>query len=371
MSFINKYLRNFVPYKLASHKIWGVTKERRKEILKLDWNEASIPPSPQVTKRINKLVEDGEFYNLYPATLNEELLHLLSEYVQLPEENIQYFGGSDSLHEYIAKTYISVGDPVLIVWPSYDNFRLTAEVNGASVYFTPVNDDFSMNEDLIVNAIKEIEPSLVYLCNPNNPTGNIHSVEFIESMLKEFSNVVFLVDEAYAEFSGVTVKDLVTQYENLLVSRTMSKAFGIANFRFGYLLASEANIKYISTIRNPKNITTFAQEAAAGALSDVQYMLDYVEEVTLAREYFEEQLQNLCEYLQTYESHGNFIMIKCLQADIKDKLLTHMEENDIFIRKLSQSDSLKDCVRITIGNRQQMQRVYSVMVSFFEGWNKE
>ena len=114
MKFPNKYLRNLKPYKLASHKIWSVTPEKRSEILKLDWNEASIPPSPKVRERILKILEEPCFFNLYPTTYNEELHQLLSDYVGLPKDNIQYFGSSDALHEYICKVFISVGDPVIV-----------------------------------------------------------------------------------------------------------------------------------------------------------------------------------------------------------------------------------------------------------------
>lgn len=115
MKFPNKYLRNVKPYKLASHKIWKVQPEERTSILKLDWNESTIPPSPLVKERIYKLMEEPMFFNLYPSTLNEELLSLLSDYVGLPMENLQYFNSSDSLHEYICKVFISVGDPVVIL----------------------------------------------------------------------------------------------------------------------------------------------------------------------------------------------------------------------------------------------------------------
>ena len=87
MSFINKYLRNFTPYKVASHKVWTVKTEERRNILKLDWNEATIAPSPLVGERLKKLVNGEQFYNLYPATLNEELLQLLADYIKLPAEH--------------------------------------------------------------------------------------------------------------------------------------------------------------------------------------------------------------------------------------------------------------------------------------------
>ena len=268
MKFPNKYLRNLKPYKLASHKIWSVAPEQRVEVLKLDWNESTIAPSPLVTERVHILLNQPSFFNLYPATYNEELLKLLAKYVELPTENIQYFGSSDVLHEYICKAFISVGDPVMILGPSYDNFRLTCQANGADVFFSNYNDDFTFYASAFEDDIQQKEPAVVYICNPNNPTGNVHSKDYIEHLLQEYPDTLFLIDEAYWEFSGITVKDLVLKYDNILISRTMSKAFGLANIRVGYLIASKENVQFINKIRNPKNVSTIAQVAACAALED-------------------------------------------------------------------------------------------------------
>ncbi len=368
MKYINKYLRNFIPYKLASHRIWMADAEERARILKLDWNEATIPPSPKVGERLKKLIDDGSFYNLYPSTYNEELLELLSEYVGLQKENIQYFASSDSLHEYIAKLYITVGDPVLLLGPTYDNFRLTAEVCGAEIYFFNIDETFEFNGEEFISRIEDVEPSLVYICNPNNPTGTLHSIEFIEVLLNRFPQVLFLIDEAYAEFSGISAKELVLRYENLLISRTMSKAFALANFRFGYLIASKDNIEYISNIRNPKNITTFAQEAAAGVLSDIPYMRAYVGEVCLAAKQFAEEMSELSDYLRCISGVGNFALL-CLN-DMQDKpqLIEHLLARDIYVRDLSQTEYFRsNCFRVTIGTREQMERVTCAIKSYFKG----
>ena len=121
--------------------------------------------------------------------------------------------------------------------------------------------------------------------------------------MNEFPDTLFLLDEAYYEFSGVTCKDLVTKYDNILISRTMSKTFALANFRVGYLIASKENVQFVNRIRNPKNLTSFAQEAACGVLSDVQYMWNYVTEVHEAMKDFTEDMIKynsyfrLCHYI--------------------------------------------------------------------------
>ncbi len=365
MKFPNKYLRNLKPYKLASHKVWAVTPAKRKEILKLDWNEATIPPTPLVMERIDTLLKEPSFFNLYPTTYNEELTQLLASYVGVPMENIQYFGSSDVLHEYICKAFISVGDPVMILGPSYDNFRLTCQANGADVYFSYYNDDFTFDAERFENDIIVREPAVVYICNPNNPTGNVHSKEYIEHLMQEYPDTLFLIDEAYFEFSGITCKNLVLKYDNILISRTMSKAFALANFRLGYLIASKDNIQFINKIRNPKNLSTLAQEAACAALSDVDYMWRYVEEVKRGKDYFASASKRYEDYYTVHPSHGNFVLLEFKSVDNKKALLDYLAQHNIFVRDTIQAPMVYNCFRITVGTTEQMKKVMEVIKSFY------
>lgn len=367
MKFPNKYLRNLKPYKLASHKIWTVKPEEREQILKLDWNEASMPPSPKVRERIAELLNEPEFFNLYPTTYNERFMNALSSYIGLPKENLQYFASSDALHEYICKVFVSVGDPVLILGPSYDNFRLTCQANGAEVFWSNYTDDFKFDREKFEEDIYKYEPAIVYICNPNNPTGNFHEPLYIEHLLNTFSDTLFLLDEAYMEFAeGSSSKDLVLKYDNILISRTMSKAFALANFRVGYLIASKDNVQFINKIRNPKNLTTFGQEAATAALEDYQYMEDYVKEVKGAQKWFKNELEkNFSKYMKPIESAGNFTMIEFPMYEAKIDLLNYLAENNIFVRDCTQGPTVRNWFRITIGTKKQMERVFGVIKAYY------
>lgn len=369
--YVNKYLQGIKPYKASSHKIWDVLPEERKNIMKLDWNEATIPPSPNVMKRFNELLKEDNFLNLYPKTYNQELLSMLSQYINLPIENVQYFASSDAVHEYIAKLYIKENDKVLIQGPSYDNFRLTAEANGANVYYSEVDSEtYVLDEKKFKEDIKTIQPSFVYICSPNNPCGFVNSNEYLEDLLISFPGVMFLIDEAYSEFAGSSAKDLVTKYDNILVTRTMSKAFALANLRFGYLIASESNITSITSIRNPKNIGTFTQEAAIAVLSDIDYMKNYVAEVKKAKEYFYENIKKYDE-IKTFPSLSNFVLMKFKTYGLKVNFFKFLQANNIFIRELVQSPILYDCLRITIGTVDQMKHVLKIIDEFFEAQKRE
>ncbi len=365
MRYLNKYLRNLSPYKVASHKIWDVQEAERPNILKLDWNEATIPPSPLVKKRLAALIEGPEFYYLYPSTYNPDLHQLLAAYTNMPLEHVQYFASSDSLHEYITRVFVSVGDPVLILGPTYDNFRLACESQGARIEYSELSETFIFDASKFEADIRRVCPSLIYICNPNNPTGTFIEVDYIESLLQKFPESLFLIDEAYYEFSGRSAKDLVLQYDNILVTRTLSKAFALANFRMGYLISCKENINNISKVRNPKNFTTFSQEAAIAVLTDVAYMQQYVLAVKEAKQWFINLLNEYPEKLKPFAGEGNFVLIKFRETAVRDRFIEFLESNNILIRNLTHSILLKDCVRITIGTKEQMKYVGSFIQQYF------
>ncbi len=361
---VNKYLRNLSPYKTVPHKIWEV--DEKSTILKLDWNEATIPPSPKVFYAINNLLNKPDFFNLYPKTTNNELLALLAQYTELPIKNLQYFASSDSAHEYIAKIFIGEGYKVLISSPSYDNFRLTIQANGAQVFYSETDEDFEFNERNFEKDIKNIKPNFIYIVNPNNPTGNILSISYIEKLVRNNPDKMFLIDEAYYEFSKQTCANLVLKYENIIISRTLSKAFALANFRFGYILASESNINAISNIRNPKNITTFAQVAAAAALSDIPYMENYVKEVNNAKEYFTKEIEKFAPNIKIHKSYANFMLMKFKTFKLRCDIFNYLKENNIYVRNPLHSDLLYNCLRISIGTREQMKKVVDCIEQFMK-----
>ena len=365
MRYINKFLRNLAPYNVASHKIWDVPAEERSKILKLDWNEATIPPSPLVKKRLTELINNHPTFNLYPSSYNKELHEKFANYAVVPKQNLQYFASSDVLHEYIVRVFVTVGDPVLILGPTYDNFRLTCEAQGGKVYYSEYSKDFTLSEDAFENDIQRYNPSLVYICNPNNPTGNLLSVDYLEHLFNHYTETLFLIDEAYFEFTGVSVKDLIFKYENLLISRTMSKAFALAGFRIGYLLSCADNINTISKVRNPKNFTTYAQVAADAVLSDIQYMRDYVQEVNTAKIHFVNFIESLDGVLKVFNTNGNYLLVRLSEEVDKNELLKHFETHNIFVRDFSHSQLLFDCFRITIGTREQMTIVKNVIRNYF------
>lgn len=361
MQFVKKNILNMAPYKVASHQVWEVTEESRKKMLKLDWNEATIPPSPKVKEYLLNFVENESNLFLYPKTVNLDLLNKLSRYTEVPVSNLQYFAGSDSLHEYLVRAMLGDGDRVLIVGPTYDNFRLTCESQGAEVHYFYYDDEFNLDESGLKKYISQIKPRILYLCNPNNPSGTLVTRKFLANLSREFSNTAFIIDEAYYEFSGETVAADVISQNNLFICRTFSKAFGIANVRAGYLISHQENIENISKIRNSKSISSFAQEAMLAVLSDVNYMHDYVREVRKTREWFIKEIGRLSYVKNIHKSEANFVLIEFESGIKKNELFKHLALNGVYVRNLEHSPRLRKSLRITVGTRKQMEIVCGVL----------
>ena len=361
---IENYIENFHPYLSPAHDVWNMDEESKEEILKLDWNEATIQPSETVKKRISEITQNGKFYHYYPNTNNRRLIGKIGDYAGVSEANVQIFPSSDSAHECIARVWLRRGDRCGLVWPAYDNFRATVELSDAEVCLCDMP-ECRFDESVLTDFIHNKKPKLVYICNPNNPTGELVPCNIIENILDANQGVLFIIDEAYVEFSGGSVTSLVEKYGNLVVSRTFSKAFGLANFRIGYLVSSPDNIRLLTDVRNCKNISTFAQEAALAAIEDKNSMESYVNQVKEGRNYLQNELKNISYVRKVYDSEANFVMFEVENYKLKDELIEYLRKNKIYIRDIGQTGYIKEhCARITVGTKQQMTTVVKKMQRF-------
>jgi histidinol-phosphate aminotransferase len=359
--FFNKYISGLVSYKVSTHKAWE--SKNKNEVLKLDWNESTIPPSPMVKSALLDYAQNG-LMNWYPDVDNQKLRKMLADYSNVNTDQVEYFASSDALHEYIIRAYINPGDVITMIAPTYDNFRAAAESIGAKVdYFTLDEDnDFKFEPEKFESHIEGVRPKIVYLCNPNNPTGSTYNIETIDFLLHRFNDVLFIIDEAYFEFTGITASSLSEKYENAVICRTFSKAFGLASFRVGYAISSVHNIEGLRKLRNPKNISSYAQIAAVSALTDLKYMVQYVSEVNKTKKDFIDNLSKLNVKVKG-SIGGNFVLVAFgdLQVDIVNKL----EEKHIFVRNYGHVHGMGKYTRITIGTSSQMKRVINVISQFY------
>lgn len=359
--FFNKFVKKLTPYLVSTHKAWEYIDDN--DVLKLDWNESTITPSPRVRADLATFVSDGRM-NWYPDVDNTQLRQMLANYSNVQLNQVEYFGSSDALHEYIIRAFINPEDTITMVAPTYDNFRAAAESIGAVVDFFELdeNNEFEFEFDKFETHLECVMPKIVYLCNPNNPTGSEYSYELLEKIIHRFNDVLFIIDEAYYEFVGATAAGLSNQYENIVICRTFSKAFGLASFRIGYAISSLHNITGLRKIRNPKNISSYAQIAAIAALSDVQYMERYVQDVLSTKERFIENLKQI-DVRIVGSKGGNFVLIDF--GERQSEVISYLESNKVFVRNYGHVLGMDKYTRITIGTHEQMLRVFQLIRDIF------
>lgn len=338
------------PYQNGRHSAELI--RNHKKVIKLDSNESTVSPSPRVTAAIVNYIQNGPI-NWYPDVESDELCHRLAKYVQIPREFLLTFNGSDHALETVARTYLGVDDEVIQFVPTYDHFRIYVESCDAKVVNVEENSATSLADKISEHLTDATR--MIYLVNPNNPTGTLISKTEISAALEKFSRILFVVDEAYFEFCNETVADLTIDYRNLVVTRSFSKAFGLAGLRCGYLVAHPETAAVIAKIRVGKNINAVAQVAACAALDDIETMERYVFEVNAAKEWFKTRAENLG--LTVKSTPANYVLIKVANPQ---GVLDYLESNSIYIRDRSHLPQLKGFIRLTVGHLHLMERVWRI-----------
>lgn len=343
----NKTVKTLRPYDPANTREAAISKTTPVP-LKLDWNESTRPPSPNAMKSVEKLIKQNHL-NLYPDIETKRLRQSLSGYVGLSKEHILVTNGSDSALELIVRTFMDPGEVVGVPVPTYSHFVVFSKGAGLEVREIPYKDPFQVDWQRLEQALND-GVSMLYLPSPSNPTGIVYHEELVKGMAERFKNVIFLLDEAYFEFSGVSCAGLVDSYPNIIVTRTFSKAFGMAGFRVGYLLAHPKVIKHLSKLHNPKSVATLNQAAAVGALEDVEYMKTYVREVREAREWTVSELRKLG--IEARSTHANYILFHVDDPKAFDAALNKL---NCFVRDRSSMHGLAGWIRVTVGPIEDMQ----------------
>ena len=315
-----------------------------------DWNESEFPP----TNKVFEVMKSFYRYERYPDITATQLKNKLSEYVSLPVDFIEVYNGSDDALKDIITVFVDKDTKVLSYQPSYTQVNTFITTNTENYMKVNIKDPLGKHEyDFDYCRINEV----VYLVNPNNPTGKLLPVEEIEKLVKTYPNTLFIVDEAYYEFAKQSCSHLVVSHKNLIVTRTFSKAFGLASVRLGYCMGHPDTLSHIRKIRNGKAVNTLGQLCGIAALNDLDYLQSRIDEMNDAKKFF---IDNLPNYYNALDSDANFVLVKTPNSK---KLLEKMKENKILIRDRSAFENLENCVRITIGSKKQIIRVLDVMTN--------
>jgi len=357
MVIVNKLARaelvDMVPYQSARRLFASGNAEQAKSKIWLNANEAPGTGEYQVS---------SENINRYPDFQPDNLLNAYSEYCGLERSQVLATRGADEGIELIIRSFCrAYQDNILICPPTYGMYAISAENHGAGIVKVPL-----VNNQLDVTALaKQLgKVKVVFLCSPGNPTGNLLSKEDIVTAIELFKdNAIVVVDEAYIEFSPEqTSIDLIAKYDNIIVLRTLSKAFALAGLRCGFTLASKNIITLLSKVIAPYPIPAPVAEIASKALStDLDIMAQRVQSCNSIKTTLSTWLseQNWCS--EVFTSDANFILFRCINQEEKTRIFDTLVERNILIRDQSKQMQLENCLRISIGSEHEITQLKEVL----------
>ena len=316
--------------------------------VKLDANEGN----KDLFKDLIKDIGDDFYLNLYPDDNYTQLKEAIVNYIGCKIENISVGNGSSELLDLCVKTFVDTNELILSLDPTFSMYSIYAKIVNSRYIGAGEGNDFIINVDDVIKSIKENNPKLTIICNPNNPTGTTIKREDVLRIVKSTDNVV-IVDEAYMEFSDESVVDEIENYDNLIVVKTMSKAFSMAGIRTGYLIANEELVKTIEKVRPPYNLNSISALLATKALKQKDKMLSYVENLKVEREKIYEKLIDMG--VKAYKSGANFVFFSSKVDNLAEKLI----DNDVLIRKFG--GKLDNYYRVTVGSKEENEAFLNAM----------
>lgn len=325
---VRKNIQQLKPYSSARDEFNGTAK------VFLDANENPYPSA----------------YNRYPDPLQKKLKERIASLKSVKASQIFLGNGSDEVIDLLIRAYCEpYQDSILITEPTYGMYSVCANVNGVSAVSAPLNQDFELDLPLVFNTI-DSSTKIIFLCSPNNPSGNLLSKEKIEQILQKFDRLV-VIDEAYIDFAndhGFVSK--LSRYPNLVILQTLSKAWGLAGLRLGMCIASEEIIQVLTKIKYPYNINAITQQYAYEKLLTTDQMRAWVTEILTERGKMKLRLAKLKSVMKVYPSDANFLLVKMTDAK---SVYQNLMKQGIVVRDRSSVIQCDDCLRIAIGTPQE------------------
>ena len=346
MTAINHLLRenikNLIPYSSARDEFSGSAH------IFLDANENSLgsPITPA--------------YNRYPDPHQVKIKEQLTKIKGLPSGNIFLGNGSDECIDLLYRAFCNPGkDNIIIHPPTYGMYEVSAHIHDVEVRRAFLTENFELDLSFMENLVDN-RTKIIWICSPNNPTGNALRRADIEIILNNFEGLV-VIDEAYVNFSRQkSFIGELTEYPNLVVMQTLSKAWGLAGLRMGMAFASELIIDVLNRIKPPYNIGQATQEIVGNALEHTTRVNEMIKEIVTMRKELAERIGRLSSVLNVYPSEANFLLVRVKNArQLYETLLTH----GIVVRDRSSAPGCQGCLRITVGTIEQNQKLLQILTS--------
>lgn len=319
--------------------------------LRFDFNENTIGCSPRVLERLQRL--GGEELARYPERKPVE--KKVAEFLGVSASELLLTNGVDEGIHLLCETYLEPGDEALIAVPTYSMYRIYMMAAGAQVVSVPAGADFSFPAEEMRRSITS-RTRLIAIANPNNPTGAIAPRERLPEICRAAPDAAVLVDEAYFEFCGQTLVAMWRECPNLFVARTFSKVYGMAGLRVGALVGDADQMRAIRRVSSPYNVNAVALACLPEAISDQEYIQQYVADVLESRTRLESALE--AGGIQFWPSRANFVLLRVGSTrDDSAAFVESMRQRGILVRDRSSDHGCEGCVRITVGPREHTDRL--------------
>ena len=314
--------------------------------VKLDGNESPFPLPREMREKAGEAVKRIDV-NRYPVSGADELREKIAEASGFPTEGILLGNGSDELIGMLIEACTGATRRILYPTPTFSMYGLTGLAMGAELLEVPLDRNFDIDLESTIGLIEKMDPDIIFLASPNNPTGNMFSAKKIKDIIQS-SNGIVAVDEAYSDFSGYTFMPLIEKNENLVILRTLSKV-GFAGLRIGILYASEGLTHEINKVRYPYNINSLSQVVAGLVLENHEFVSENIQLIVRERSMVYRELETL-EGIEPFPSDANFILFRVEDADF---MFERLVERDVLIRNFNKPGRLENCMRVTIGTPEE------------------
>jgi len=311
-----------------------------REALRLDFNENTIAPSPRVIERLRQITAEG--LTKYPE--REPVEQIVAKHFGLEADQVLLTNGVDEAIHLMCNAFLEPEDEALISTPTFFMYDVNATMMTRHLRRVQADATLEFPYKRFMDAINE-RTKLIIVASPNNPTGTIVSREHLLAIAAAAPQAVLMVDEAYFHFHGKSVIDAVAKVPNLVVARTFSKAYGLANLRIGMLAGSADLLKYVRKVSSPYNVNGIALDCLPAALADEEYLFWYTEQVRIGRERMMDGLRELG--VPFFPSHANFVLMNI--GPKHAELVKAMRQRGVLLRDRSTDPGCDGFVRITIG----------------------
>lgn len=337
--------------------------KERQRIAKLDLNENLLLPKRLMRRLLLRACQDVDS-RFYPSPYGTLAAEAISDFLGLDKSLIFVGNGADDVLNSIARTFIGKGSKVVIVEPTFSVYANLARMYGGRELPVNLQSDFSLDVDSVMRECGR-GAVLLFICSPNNPTGNQFDSEDLEKIIRSFDGIVIL-DEAYGEFSEYSTVGWTRDFDNLIVLKTFSKAFGMAGIRLGCFVSNRSIVTCVKRAAPPFNVNAVAEQLVKLVLENWKYLKRYAERVMKERDWLLSRLAGI-EGVTPYPSETNFILFKIARHGLLSSTAAEaLEKRGVLVKDFGSNPLLKNCIRVTVGPRNMNERFLNVLREVME-----